>query len=349
MGAHVWRTLHGRPPIVIAHRGASGYRPEHTLASYALAIELGADYIEPDLVCTRDGELIARHEPLLDVTTNVGSIAKFADRKTTRVMDGVAVTGFFACDFTLAEIRELRAVQPNPARSKEFDGQFQVPTFDEILELLVREQRQRGRTIGVYPETKHPAFHRELGLALEDRMLAALDRFGLNHPGAAVWLQSFESANLQYMRERTALPMAQLIDVGAMHFEAGVPTFRIANYGDARGGDAPHTLADIARYAQAIAPWKRIIVPARDLVPDATSDAQRETLPPIDLIARGHEAGLQVHTWTFRNEPVTLARDYGADPARELAQFFRLGIDGVFADFPDTALAARSAHSLHDG
>ncbi|MET0985250.1 MAG: glycerophosphodiester phosphodiesterase family protein [Steroidobacteraceae bacterium] len=337
-----WGTLNGRPPVVIAHRGASGYRPEHTLESYALAIEMGADYIEPDLVSTLDGELIARHEPLLDATTNVSSLPQFAARKSTRVMDGVVTTGFFACDFTLEEIRQLRAMQPNPARSKEYDGRLLVPTFDEILQLLVREQARRGRVIGVYPETKHPAFHCALGLPLEDRMLDLLGRYELDHAQARVWLQSFESANLQYMRRRTALPMAQLIDVKAIRFDANEPQFDIANYDDPRGAAAPRTLSDIAGYAQALAPWKRIIVPARDAIADAKNDGDRETLPPRALIAAAHEAGLEVHTWTFRNEPGMLARNYQGDPSRELTEFFALGIDGVFADFPDTAVAARA-------
>jgi glycerophosphoryl diester phosphodiesterase len=340
---HRWPTLSGRPPIVIAHRGASGYRPEHTLASYTLAIELGADYIEPDLVATRDGHLIARHEPLLDDTTNVSTLPQFADRKTTRIVDGVAITGFFACDFTLEEIRELRAVQPNPARSHEYDGQFTIPTFEEILQLLVREQAARGRVIGIYPETKHPAFHRALGLPLEDRMLDLLGKYGLDQADAPVWLQSFESANLQYMRRRTALPMAQLIDVKAIAFVDGEPRFDIQNYDDPRGDTPPRTLADIRQYAQAIAPWKRIIVPARDLVAGATTDAERETLAPMNLIDAAHRAQLEVHTWTFRNEVATLASNYGSDPAREYAEFFALGIDGVFSDFTDTALAARDA------
>lgn len=337
-----WGTLNGRPPVVIAHRGASGYRPEHTLESYALAIEMGADYIEPDLVSTLDGALIARHEPLLDATTNVSSLSQFAARKTTRVMDGVATTGFFACDFTLDEIRQLRALQPNPARSKAYDDRLLVPTFDEILQLLVREQARRGRVIGVYPETKHPDFHRALGLPLEDRMLDLLGRYGLDHAQAPVWLQSFESANLQYMRRRTALPMAQLIDVNAIRFDASEPQFDIANYDDPRGGAAPRTLSDIARYAQAVAPWKRIIVPARDAIAAAKNDGDRETLPPRNFIAAAHQAGLEVHTWTFRNEPGMLARNYQGEPLREFTEFFALGIDGVFADFPDTALAARA-------
>jgi glycerophosphoryl diester phosphodiesterase len=184
-----WRTLDGKPPLVIAHRGASGYRPEHTLASYALAIEQGADYIEPDLVATRDGHLVARHEPLLDATTDVTARSEFADRKTTRTMDGKPVSGFFASDFTLRELKALRAVQPNPARSKEFDGRYEIPTFEEILDLVQSESAKRRRPIGIYPETKHPAFHWDLGLPLEERLLDALRRRHLDRADAPVFIQ----------------------------------------------------------------------------------------------------------------------------------------------------------------
>ena len=198
-----WHTLDGKPPLVIAHRGASGYRPEHTIASYTLAIEMGADYIEPDLVATRDGHLIARHEPLLDDTTDVKSRPQFAERRSTKMLDGKSVTGFFASDFTLAEIKQLRAVQANPARSKEYDGKFEIPTFEEILDLRERESAKRGRTIGVYPETKHPSFHLNLKLQLEERLLDALRKRKLDRPDGPVFIQSFESANLQYLHTKT--------------------------------------------------------------------------------------------------------------------------------------------------
>lgn len=316
------------------------------MESYRLAIEMGADFIEPDLVATRDGHLIARHEPLLDATTNVAAIPKYASRKTTRTMDGKSYTGFFASDFTLAEIKELRAVQPNPRRSKDFDGQFTIPTFEEILQLREDASKRTGRVIGVYPETKHPAYHRALGLPLEDRMLDVLAKFGLLGTDAPVWIQSFESANLQYMRSKTQLPMAQLIDESAISFAAdGEPRFDIANYDDRRGGESPRTLADIAQYAQAVAPWKRIIVGAKGLSADRpATDAEAETLPARDLIARAHRAGLRVHTWTFRNEPNTLARNYQNNPTREYHEFFALGIDGVFSDFTDTAVEARRTY-----
>jgi len=333
-----WRTLNGSAPLVIAHRGASGYRPEHTLASYQLAIEQGADFIEPDLVATRDGHLVARHEPVLDATTDVAQRPEFAARKTTRELDGKAVTAFFASDFTLAEIKQLRAVQPNPARSKQYDGRFTIPTFEEILELARREGAARGRIIGVYPETKHPRFHLALGLPLEDRLLEILGRHELDREGGPVFIQSFESANLQYLRARTRLPLVQLLDDGALEYDAAgtrVARVSIPQYGDPRGGPAPHDLVGVARYADAIGPWKRQIV--RDL--------NQSALLVTSLVQQAHEAGLQVHTYTFRNEPATLAPQYGNDPLLEYRQFFELGIDAVFSDFPDTALRARASLS----
>jgi glycerophosphoryl diester phosphodiesterase len=330
----VWRTLNGKAPLVIAHRGASGYRPEHTLESYTLAIEMGADYIEPDLVATKDGQLVARHEPLLDDTTDVRSRREFAARRTTKMLDGKEVTGFFASDFTLTEIKRLRAVQSNPARSKEYDGKFEIPTFDEILALRERESKARGRKIGVYPETKHPSFHRALGLTLEERVLETLARHGLNDAHAPVFIQSFESANLQYLRKKTKIPLVQLLDDHALEYDADgrkVVRVNIAQFGDDRGGAAPTSLEDVAKYADAIGPWKRQIV--RDMGADK--------LLVTELIAQAHMAGLIVHAYTFRNEPATLAPEYGNEPAREYRQFFELGLDGLFSDFPDTALAAR--------
>jgi glycerophosphoryl diester phosphodiesterase len=332
--AATWRTLDGKPPLVIAHRGASGYRPEHTLASYALAIELGAEYIEPDLVATRDGHLIARHEPVLDDTTDVESRPQFAARRTTKQLDGKSISGFFASDFTLAEIKQLRAVQANPARSKEYDGRFEIPTFEEILDLAARESAQRGRTIGVCPEIKHPSFHLALGLPLEERLLEALRRRQLDRPDGPVFIQSFESANLQYLRARTQLTLVQLLDDGALQWDAAgkrVVGVKIQQYGDRRGAAAPQSLADIAKYAHAIGAWKRQIM----------RDVQAPQLLQSTLVEQAHAAGLRVHTYTFRSEPATLAPEYHDDPQLEYRQFYMLGVDGVFSDFPDAALKAR--------
>jgi glycerophosphoryl diester phosphodiesterase len=330
----IWRTLDGKAPLVIAHRGASGYRPEHTLESYQLAIEMGADFIEPDLVATKDGHLVARHEPVLDDTTDVRSRPEFAARRTTRMLDGKEVTGFFASDFTLDEIKRLRAVQSNPARSKEYDRQLEIPAFDEILSLRERESKARGRAIGVYPETKHPSFHRGLGLTLEERVLDALSRHGLDGADAPVYIQSFESANLQYLRKKTKVRLVQLFDDHALEYDASgrkVVRVNIAQFGDDRGGAAPKSFEDIASYADAIGPWKRQIV----------RDMGAGKLLVTELIAQAHRAGLAVHAYTFRNEPATLAPEYATDPTREYRHFFELGLDGLFSDFPDTALAAR--------
>ncbi len=335
--ARTWRTLDGAPPIVIAHRGASGYRPEHTLAAYALAIEQGADFIEPDLVATRDGHLIARHEPVLDATTNVTSHPQFASRRVTRIVDGKPVTAFFASDFMLDEIKILRALQSNPARSKEYDNQYEIPTFEEILRLVQKESAARQRTIGVYPETKHPSFHLALGLALEDRLLDVLARHQFDRAEAAVFIQSFESANLQYLRTRTKLPLVQLLDDGALAYDpAGVrvAAVNVPQYEDSRGSNTPRQLDDIAAYANAIGPWKRQIL----------RDVQQPVLLQTSLIDQAHAAGLKVHTYTFRNEPATLAVQYENHPSREYSQFYDLGVDGVFSDFPDTALIARDSH-----
>jgi glycerophosphoryl diester phosphodiesterase len=329
-----WRTLDGQPPLVIAHRGASGYRPEHTIASYTLAIEQGADYIEPDLVATRDGHLVARHEPMLDDTTDVKSRPQFADRRTTKMLDGKSVTAFFASDFTLAEIKLLRAVQSNPARSKEYDGRFEIPTFEEILDLAERESARRGRTIGIYPETKHPSFHIGLNLPLEDRLLAALGKRKLDRPDGPVFIQSFESANLQYLRTRTRLPLVQLMEEGELLLDAAgklIVGVNVRQFDDQRGGAAPQTLEDVAKYANAIGPSKRSIM----------RDVGGQQLLQTTLIEQAHAAGLRVHAYTFRTEAATLAPEYRGDPKLEYRQFFALGIDGVFSDFPDVALKAR--------
>jgi glycerophosphoryl diester phosphodiesterase len=329
-----WRTLDGKPTLVIAHRGASGYRPEHTLASYALAIEQGADFIEPDLVATKDGHLVARHEPVIDATTDVSTRPQFASRRTTRMLDGKPVAGFFVSDFTLAELKQLRAIQPNPARSKQYDGQFEIPTFEEILDLVARESAARHRSIGVYPETKHPAFHLALGLPLEDRLLTALRARKLDRADAPVFIQSFESANLQYLRTKTKVRLVQLVDDGSLLYDAAgvtVTGVSIPQYDDSRGGQAPSDLQAVAKYADAIGPWKRQIL----------RDMKTPELLQTTLIAQAHAAGLHVHTYTFRNEPEMLAPQYHGDPLVEYRQFFELGVDGIFSDFPNTALAAR--------
>jgi glycerophosphoryl diester phosphodiesterase len=358
-----WKTLDGKRPLVIGHRGAAGYRPDHTLAGYKQAIDMGADFVEPDLVSTKDGYLIARHEPLLDGTTDVASRPEFASKKTTKYLDGVVTTGFFASDFTLAEIKRLRAIQPMASRSPEFNGRFEIPTLQEVIDLVKYESRKRNRTIGIYPETKHPTYHYALGLPLEDKLLEVLSDNGWNHRNAPVFIQSFETANLLYLHTKTKVKLVQLIDADDVALDGSLTyappydkPYNNAVVGDPRGfGDLvkPRSLAEIATYADGIGPWKRYIVSvagvdangdgkADDVNGDgAVNDADKGTTNPTALVEQAHAAGLVVHPYTFRNEKGTLAADYQGDPRNEYAQFFRLGVDGVFSDFSDTAVAGR--------
>src|SRR5262249_6639000 len=195
-------TLDGQRPLVIAHRGASGYLPEHTLEAYALAIELGADFIEPDLVATKDGVLIARHEPMLSATTDVADRPEFASRKRTRQVDGVATSDWFACDFTLEEIHQLRAKQAMGERDQAMNGRLQTPTLQQVIDLAKAKAAAAGGPIGVYPETKHPTFHAEIGLKLEDRLVDLLNAAGWTEKSSPVIVQSFEVASLKYLKSK---------------------------------------------------------------------------------------------------------------------------------------------------
>ena len=354
-------------PLVIGHRGSSGYLPEHTLESYALAIELGADYIEPDLVATKDGVLIARHEPNMVSTTNVAQLPQFASRRRTMVVDGVAEEGFFASDFTLAEIRTLRAVQAFGERDQAFNGQYRIPTFDEVIELARRKGAEEGRVIGVYPETKHPTYHQQLGLALEDRLLAALQRHGWNHRNAPVFIQSFEQANLKYLRARTSVKLVQLVDADDVAIDGRItyaPPFdrpydwavsgRAGTFGDLL---TPAGLAEVRTYADGIGPWKPYLISSACITVLANhcadvngdglvNEADRKLLAPSAVVANAHAAGLLVHPFTFRNEQRRLASDYKGNPVNEYLKLYELGVDGLFSDFADTAVVARALWAL---
>jgi glycerophosphoryl diester phosphodiesterase len=356
-------TLTGQPALVIAHRGASGYLPEHTLEAYSKAIELGADFIEPDVVATKDGVLIARHEPMLGATTDVADRAAFADKRRTRKLDGIDITDWFASDFTLEEIKQLRAKQPMPERDPAMNGKFQIPTLQQIIDLAKSKSAELGRAIGVYPETKHPSFHNDLGLKLEDRLLALIHAAGWTEPSSPVIVQSFEVANLKYLRSKTRVRLVQLIAADDVDKDGAIllkpPGDRPYDFVLAQD---PRTykdlvskagLAEIKTYADGVGPWKRYIVSAKQI--DADGDGKpddlngdgkiderdRVLLPPSSLVKDAHDVGLFVHTWTFRNEPRRLASDFKDDPAREYQLFYALGVDGVFSDFPDTALKAR--------
>jgi glycerophosphoryl diester phosphodiesterase len=327
-----------RLPLVIGHRGASGYRPEHTLASYRLAIEMGADYIEPDLVSTKDHVLVARHENDITETTDVAGHPEFADRRTTKTIDGVAHTGWFTEDFTLAELRTLRAKERLPdlrPANTAFNGLYQVPTFQEVIDLAKRAG------VGIYPETKHPTYFDSIGLSLEEPLLATLRANGLDRRGAKVFIQSFETTNLKELNRKTRLPLVQLIDATGAPYDlvvAGDPR----TYADLA---TPAGLAEIATYADGIGPSKDLIVPR---------DSAGNLLEPTSLVRDAHRAGLVVHPWTFRRENNFLPLDFRqgnpaspeflrapGDLPAELRLFFRLGVDGVFSDNADTAVATR--------
>ena len=347
-------------PLVIGHRGAHGYLPAHTLEGYALAIELGADFIEPDLVSTKDGHLIARHEPNMIATTDVASRPEFASRRRTAVIDGAADEGFFASDFTLAEIKRLRAVQDFGERPQQFNGKFEIPTLEEIIGLAKRKSKEKDRPIGIYPEVKHSTYHKSIGLPIERRLVAILAAAGWNHREAPVIIQSFEQSNLKELRKLTPLRLIQLIDAndvnpdGSLDFTApsdrpfdwtasGDPRLLARTFGFLVTDEG---LQEVKTYADGIGPWKRYIVSSTAANLPGPGEATRKLLPPNDLIDRAHKLGLFVHTWTFRNEQRRLVSDYAGNPVNEYLQFYRLGIDGLFSDFADTAVAARILFEL---
>jgi glycerophosphoryl diester phosphodiesterase len=326
-------------PIVIGHRGAPGYRPEHTLASYRLAIAFGAEYVESDLVSTKDGVLVARHENEIGGTTDVADHPEFADRKTTKTIDGRPVTGWFTEDFTLAELKTLRAKERLPGvrpANTRYDGQFEVPTFDQVLDLVRSESKRLGRPIGVYPETKHPTYFDSIGLSLEEPLVDALRRHHLNRPNARVFVQSFETANLRELADEVKVPLVQLIDAAGAPFDF-VAADDPRTYADLV---TPEGLAWVASYADGIGTNKDVLIPR---------DANGFLTEPTDVVDDAHAAGLLVHAWTFRDENQFMAADFrvGTDPNAkgdafgEYAVFFDLGLDGVFSDQADTALQAR--------
>ncbi len=329
-------TLDGRPPIVIAHRGASGERPEHTLASYRLAIEQGADFIEPDLVLTKDGVLVARHENEISETTDVADRAEFADRKATKRIDGRDVIGWFTEDFTLAELKTLRARERLPRlRGTDYDGRFEIPTFEEILTLLAEANRGREKPIGVYPETKHPSYFVAIGLPHAPPLLALLDRFGYRGRAAPVFIQSFEVGNLIDLRAKSDLPLIQLMDV-----EGGPADRPDTSYAVMA---SPAGLKMIVAYADGIGPNKTMVIPRATLGRLGT---------PTSLVRDAHEAGLKVHPWTFRRENyfLPLGDRGGVNPAghgdlaAEIGAYLATGIDGLFSDNVREAVAARRGH-----
>jgi glycerophosphoryl diester phosphodiesterase len=310
---------HHDEPIVIAHRGASGYLPEHTLEAYALAVDLGADVIEPDLVLTKDGELLARHEPVLDETTDVAEHPEFADRKTTKLIDGKPVTGFFADDFTLAELKTLRAEERLPnlrPDSAAHDGEFELVTYDEILDYVATLDEK----VVTYPEMKHPSYYEDKGMSIEDALADLLEERKLDRKRSPVWIQSFEYESLLNIAERV--------------------NNRIGLNIDGQGAIPDATLDEYAETLDTVSLNKNRIFPRA---------ADGSISEPTDIVERAHDRGLDVHVWTFRAENQFLPANLreGADPAAwgdyqaEYELFYDLGVDAVFSDHPDLAVAAR--------
>ncbi len=323
--------------VIVGHRGASGYRPEHTLASYELAARMGADFIEPDLVTTKDRVLVARHEPEIGGTTDVANHPEFAGRKKTKLLDGVAVTGWFTEDFTLAELKTLRAVERIPAvrqHNTVFNGHYQIPTFQEVIDLSKRLSKELGRPIGIYPETKHPTYFRQQGLALEPELVRTLNRNGLNRSGAKVFVQSFEVSNLKALHKELRVPLVQLTSSSGAPYDFVVSGDK-RTYADVVSAQG---LREVATYAEGVGPSKDQVIPL-----DATGKLGK----PTALVADAHKVGLVVHPYTFRVENTFLPAEFdsSAVPADsgnlfgEIAAYRKVGIDGLFTDNTDVAVA----------
>ncbi len=331
-----------RKPIIIAHRGASGLRPEHTLAAYQLAIDQGADFIEPDLVMTKDGHLICRHENEISGTTDVATKPEFADRKKIQFIDGEKFEGWFSEDFTLAEIKTLRCKERLPQlrpANMAYDGLYTVPTFEEVLQLAAAQSKIVGRVIGVYPETKHPSWFEALNLSFDEPLLSLIKRYSVDDPRAPIFIQSFEVANLKRLKTKTKVRLIQLMARDGGPFDGtgqGVTYAQMAT---------PEGLSAISAYASGVGPEKAMILPR---------NANNEALAPTNFVQDAHQAGLAVHPWTFRAENYFLSnsdrRGNSADATYlmqhgdlkgEIQAFLALGVDGVFSDFPGIAFEAR--------
>ncbi|WP_082788198.1 glycerophosphodiester phosphodiesterase [Sphingorhabdus sp. M41] len=327
-------TLSGGPPIIIAHRGASGERPEHTLAAYQLAIEQGADFIEPDLVLTKDGILVVRHENEISETTDVADKPEFAGRKTIKMIDGTRQEGWFTEDFTLAEIKTLRAKERLPElreANSRYDGQFEVPTFEEVLQLLEAHAAESGKRVGVYPETKHPSYFKGLGLGHDEPLLGLLNQYGYSGKDDPVFIQSFEVGNLKALNKETDVRLVQLVasEGGPVDQQALTYAMMVT-----AGG-----LKEIAGYADGLGPSKDLVI---------SRNAIGQLSAPTGLVAAAHQVGLVVHPWTFRRENYFQPTDFksGIDPRDpgdlqgEIRAFIAAGVDGLFSDNPAQAVSA---------
>ncbi|UCE63358.1 MAG: glycerophosphodiester phosphodiesterase [Nitrospirota bacterium] len=329
-------------PIVIAHRGASGYLPEHTLAAYSIAILHGADFIEPDVVITKDRHLIVRHDNVLNLTTDVADRAEFSSRKRTKTVDGEAITGWFSEDFTLAEIKTLRAIERIPQvrpENAKFNGQFEIPTLQEVIELAKNMEKFTGHPIGIYPEIKHPTYFDHLHLSIEEPLVQLLRANGYETQQARVYIQSFEVSNLKDLRTMTTIPLIQLLGTGGQPYDV-----------QQAGGSLTYAqmstrtgLADIAVYADGVAPEKyHFLIPKDHADNLSLSHATK-------FVQQAHAVGLKVHPYTFRAENYFLPANFkkGHDPLalgnseNEMEIFLQAGVDGFFTDHPNIGVQAR--------
>lgn len=352
------RTLDGQPPMIIGHRGLPGLYPEEVIAGYEAAIAAGTDALEMDLMSSSDGVLFVCHNPFLSDTTDVASHPEFASRKKERTVDGVKVPAdWYISDFTAAELKTLRVKQPVATRSHQYDGKYPLATFQEVVDLAKATRAANpGRKLLVYPETKNPIFQRLLGVPLEEKLLAIIDKEGWNSYDAPIIVQSFEPESLKMMRRLGLKTRAvQLMDGDGIDFRTGTLTYGSPDtakpyswlqHGDPRTFAAmttPQGLAEIKTYADGIGPWKVYIIPAQGT--DAAGNpvkslSQASNMAPTSLVADAHRLGLFVHPFTFRDEPARLTATYKGDPKAEYKAFFDAGVDGVFTDFSGTGRAA---------
>lgn len=337
-----------KTPIIIAHRGAQHIFPEHTLEGYKKAIALGADFIEPDLVMTKDGVLVSRHEPYISATTDVKDHPEFINRKTTKTVDGQQITDWFVSDFTLSELKTLRARQARPERDKSYDDQFEIPTFQEIIDLAKAHKTTSGNSVGIYPELKHPTFHKEIGVPMLNTFMKQLEASEFNSKEAPIFVQCFEVSTLQEIRRLSSVRSIQLIGASGISKE-GTLIFTHPD-GSYNAEGAPydfhingneHTfewfatergMQYVATYADGIGPWKGFIIPYT-----TKDDNSPNVLPATDFVTLAHKNGLEVHPYTFRDEDVQWQEGSGKN---EYDLFRAAGIDGLFTDNVEVALKA---------
>ncbi|RBW62414.1 glycerophosphodiester phosphodiesterase [Tenacibaculum sp. E3R01] len=336
--------------VIIAHRGAQSILPEHTIKGYKKAIELGADFIEPDLVLTKDGHLIVRHEPMLSGTTNVSEVAEFANLKTTKNVDGKMVTDWFVIDFTLAQIKKLKAKQAYNGRPTNFDDQFNIPTFKEVIDLTISHSKNITKPVGIYPEIKHPYFHNSVfgSHFMENKLIEALQENNLDDKDSLVFVQCFEVEPLQYLNTKLSVKLVQLISTyninkdGSLNFNVPQGDFisYVAPYdfhvkGDQRTYEFFTTeegMKFTATYADGIGPWKPFIISYK------TNEKGTHTLlPPTNFVKLAHKNNLLVHPYTFRNENTQWSNK---NPEAEYHLFFDVGVDGLFTDYTNEAINA---------